>query len=1185
MSKKQRTLNSVLGLSIAAGVVLAGLGGGGLASAESGAAAGAREEVVGLPRFPSISPDGSTIVFSWGGDLWRVAASGGEATRLTAHALDDLHSAWSPDGRALVFSSMRDGYLNLYHMQRDGSGLRQLTYSDRFLRNPGYAHDRDGAPVITFSSYLEADVYREQRAYAIAPQGGEHWRLQPAFGSEPRLSADGRWLVFTRGGHYHGWQRRHYRGADARNLWLYDRKHERFVQLTDHPGDDGQARWLDDQTLLFLSDRDDGTVDLYRLTLDTLKAKNAVSEEGGAATAEAEDGVADVVKELIEIERLTHARKRDVRHFDVAPQADMVVLQVWDRLYTLDLDAPSATPEPLELHAGEPGQDQTQWRQIDRDVSEAALSPDGEVMAYIAYGRVYVRHLDEHSPTQAVTPAAHARHKDLAWAPDGSRLYFTSDADGSESLYAAQVVLTRAELTAAPEMVPGKFSAELPGVLPDPIAAADKTASDRNAPQRWHDAVQFAVLPVLAEASHDRQARPSPDGTQLAFRRGRGDLMLLDLASGESERLVSGWDQRIEWRWSPDGRYIAYAQSDLDFSVNIFVVPTDGSHPPVNVTRHPRNDRNPRWSADGRKLSFVSNRAGETYDVYRVYLDAALERYSPRERVRYYRDAQQRAGAGSERTTDSVTGEVIGTATGPSGEPASAAAVDETVAERRTEALTQRDLESAWRRIERVTRAAAHEYDLEMTPGGDRYLFNRTGEGLMLESWDGSERKRLGGIVDVQHLSSSGDRLVYVANGRAGVVNLADARHRRPDISDRIRIDLQAQAQQKLREAARVIEEGFYQPQRLEQIGWAERVDDHTALLEHARTANEFNDIANRLMGELAASHTGVTNPDPSAARRQPSGRLGIEHAPVTLGDGLYGYRVLGVVARGPAARGAVPLRPGDLITAIGQEPLRAEESMLQRLRGRVGDELLVTFRRPGDPIGHQRQTLITPVDYAELGRLKYDAFKARSRAVVEERADGRLGYVHIQAMNQASLERFQADLYAAAEGKEGLIIDVRNNGGGHTTDRILTSLLAPQHAYTVPAGGDPAQTGHYPQDRLDAPRFTAPTNVLINAKSHSNAEILAHAFRTLGRGRLIGEPTYGGVISTGQHRLIDGATVRRPFRGWYLPDGTDMEHYGAPPDLRVGQHPDDEVAGRDRQLERAVDDLLERLDEADETS
>ena len=101
---------------------------------------------------------------------------------------------------------------------------------------------------------------------------------------------------------------------------------------------------------------------------------------------------------------------------------------------------------------------------------------------------------------------------------------------------------------------------------------------------------------------------------------------------------------------------------------------------------------------------------------------------------------------------------------------------------------------------------------------------------------------------------------------------------------------------------------------------------------------------------------------------------------------------------------------------------------------------------------------------------------------------------------------------------------------------------------------------------------------MLCNEKSFSNAEILSHAFRTLERGNLVGEETYGGVISTGGTRLIDGTWVRIPFRGWYLLDGTDMENHGAKPHLRVPQTPEDEVAGLDRQLKVATDDLLSRL-------
>lgn len=1156
----------------------------------------ADEGRVDLPRFPALNPDGTELTFSWGGDLWRAPSEGGDATRLTRHELDDLHSAWSPDGERIVFASMRDGYMNLWSLHRSGTQLTQLTHSDRFLRHPNYTAGRDGEPIITFSGLLEADVYREERPYFIAPDGGEHRRLHEAFGSDPQLSPDGRRIAFTRGGYYHGWSRRHYRGPDAMDVWLHDREAGTFRAITDRDGDDGSARWAGNDTLVFLSDRELETVNLYRIRVD---------DDGTPA----------------EPERLTAFDERDIQHLDVSRDGSTAVIQVWDTLYRLDLRAAEPSPQPIVLRGAQDDRDDHELRRIDREISEAALSPDGQVMAYIAYGRVYIRHMDQHSPTRAVTRGTHARHKDLAWSPDGVWLYFTNDADGTESIYTARVALTRGEIrraleeaspgppgrgaaapgpTAPPSEDAGPEPPDATGVEPDvppddpfapvvpipridppappeppadppaePVAEperipeeelADPTDDERRPdldPARWHHAVHFTVRPLLQSAHNDREVSPSPDGRSIAFRRDQGDLVVMDLATGETRTLVEGWDSSLHWRWSPDGQYIAYSQNDLNFSANIFIVPVEGSEEPVNITRHPRNDHNPRWSADGRKLTFISNRSGETYDLYRVHLDRELEQMTPRERTNYYRDARK---AAEQRKPLPATRRDEAPRTLPEGP-----------------AWHELDLEDAWRRVQRVTESPAHQYDNEMTPGGDRYVFNSSGEGLVAMSWDGSERRRLTSIGNVQHLSLTGQRLIYVADGRAGVIGLDGGDHRRPDISDRVRIDRAEQSLQKFREAARVVGEGFYR-EDMKGLDWPAVVDDYEELIKRARTASEFSDVTNRLLGELAASHMGVSNPGPASALREPSGRLGVETERVERPDGSLGYRVTGVVPESPAALGPMRLREGDVVTRIDLQPFHGRDTLLRRLRGRVGQEVIVSFEREVGGHRAEHQALLTPIDYNELARLKYDAFRQDRRRQVRELSDGRIGYIHIQSMNQASLEEFQGHLYAAAHDKEGLIIDVRNNGGGHTTDRILTSIMAPEHAYTLPRGADPSQRGHYPQDRLDAPRYTQPMSMIANEKSFSNAEILAHAFRTLDRGTLVGQPTYGGVISTGSHTLIDGATVRRPFRGWFLPDGTDMEHHGATPDLRVEQTPEDEVAGRDRQLERAVEELLERL-------
>lgn len=1157
----------------------------------------ANADIPKLPRFPSISPDGSEIVFSAGGDLWIVPVHGGVANRLTGHRFDDLHSSWSPDGQSLVFTSMRDGYMNLWRIQRDGTGTVQLTYSDRFLRAPHWSIDEEGREIVTFSGLLEADVYRDQRPYRISPQGGEHELLHHAFGSEPRFSPDGRRVVFTRGGYYHDWNHRRYRGPDAMNVWVLHQSEERFEAVTEWEGDDGNAKWVDNDTLLFMSERQLDTVNLYRVNLD-------------------DDNRA--------LQRITHFQGRGVQDFDVSRDGSMAVLQVWDRLYTLNLADPQAEPEPIHIQTGDDGRDDHILRWIDRDVTEAALSPDGQVMAYVAYGRVYIRNVDEYSPTRAVIPDTHARHQDIAWSPDGLHLYFASDADGTLSIYKAQVELTRNEIRLAHQQLPtrGELLAKStathvsrgtesisesthqysehsvnsdtddpfgplppnnpldPPHPPDPQDPSEpkptgepadvpsssqeeshateksKHVTGQEDPARWHDAVQFRVLPVVVEQSNDRGVSPSPDGQSVAFRRGRGDLVVMDLLTNDLRTLVKGWDSDLHWRWSPDGRYIAYDQNDLNFSTNIFIIPADGSHQPVNITRHPRNDFNPRWSADGRILTFISNRSGDGFDLYRVTLDPEMNHWTRRELNNYYDRA--RVAAGMHRPLPVRKPGTVLSLRQPGWQTAKGL-----------------ELENAWQRVERVTASPDHQTANEMTPGGDRYVFNSGKEGLIAVNWDGSDRRRLGPRGNVQHLDGVGNRVIYIADGRVGIAPLDGKAHTQVDISDRIRIDLRKESLQKFREVARVIEEGFYRPD-MKGLNWKRLVADYEELIVRTRTASEFSDIANRLLGELSASHMGLSNPGPGSALRDPSGRLGIEYARVTLEDGRKGYLITKIIPGGPSDRGPVRLYQGDIITKIDMQSFDEQDSLLERLRGKVEQEVVVGFERSISGKRVASQAILTPISFNDFAGLRYNAFQEESRRKASELSGGRIGYIHIEAMNQASLEKFQAHLYAAADSKDGLIIDVRNNGGGHTSDRILTSIMTAEHAYTVPAGADPHLNGRYPQDRLDAPRYTLPINMLANEKSFSNSEILAHAFKTLGRGTLVGKQTYGGVISTGSHSLIDGATVRLPFRGWYLPDGTDMEQNGAIPDLFVDHTPADEIAGRDRQLEAAVIDLLQ---------
>lgn len=224
---------------------------------------------------------------------------------------------------------------------------------------------------------------------------------------------------------------------------------------------------------------------------------------------------------------------------------------------------------------------------------------------------------------------------------------------------------------------------------------------------------------------------------------------------------------------------------------------------------------------------------------------------------------------------------------------------------------------------------------------------------------------------------------------------------------------------------------------------------------------------------------------------------------------------------------------------------------------------------------------MVVPTEDRTHRQLRYRQWVRQRRALAEELSGGRLGYIHVQAMAIPSFEEFERELHAAAHGKEGLIIDVRSNGGGWTTDYMMAVLTVRRHAYTVPRDADP-DVRAYPQGRLPLSAWTRPAVAMCNEESYSNAEIFSHAFKTLDRGELVGMPTFGAVISTGGTRLLDGGWVRLPFRGWYVAgSGTNMELNGARPDVVVPLPPEqDTAADRDAQLAAAVRTLLDGLED-----
>jgi tricorn protease len=341
-----------------------------------------------------------------------------------------------------------------------------------------------------------------------------------------------------------------------------------------------------------------------------------------------------------------------------------------------------------------------------------------------------------------------------------------------------------------------------------------------------------------------------------------------------------------------------------------------------------------------------------------------------------------------------------------------------------------------------------------------------------------------------------------------------------------------------------------------------------------ASSGEDFRDVVRLMLGELNSSHQQMYAP-PSKEPGAATGELGVIFDPAHQGPGL---RVDRVVPDTPAGRVTSRLNAGDIILSVDGAAVSESVNIHRLLDGSIDRKTQLRVRRSS---GREEEVIIRPVSVSEFRRKIYDEQVETSRAFVEESTAGRVGYAHIANMGIGSFQEFERDLYSVAHGKDALIIDVRDNSGGWITDLLLAILLAGDHAVTVGRDGGPG----YPQTRRIFYAWTKPVVVLCNEFSYSNAEIFSWSIKTLGRGPLVGQQTYGGVISTGSSRLMDGSRVRLPGRGWWTKyDGSNMEKVGCPPDVVVENTPGHLSRERDPQLETAVQLAVEQIGEDPDT-
>jgi tricorn protease len=411
------------------------------------------------------------------------------------------------------------------------------------------------------------------------------------------------------------------------------------------------------------------------------------------------------------------------------------------------------------------------------------------------------------------------------------------------------------------------------------------------------------------------------------------------------------------------------------------------------------------------------------------------------------------------------------------------------------------------------------------------------------------------------------------AAARGGEGGGAGGGRRRINFNAKVTIDKSAEWAEMFDDAWRTMKYRFYDPE-MHGKNWDAARAKYQPLVEFVGDRQELINIVNEMIGELNASHTGAAAGGGGGGGGQGQTRVSTGHLGIDLepDDQAGRYKVTYIYENGPCDKDWVKVGVGNYLIAINGKPVKSTDSYWQLLNStnRLNRKIEVTFNTKPTEDGAWK-TRIEPIAAQAFNNLRYERWVAQRREMVTKLSGGRVGYLHIQAMNQPSLRKFEKEL-RENRNKEALVIDQRWNGGGNIEQELLAILVQRQYQVWQPRGTEPS-------GRPFAGYF-GPKVVLQNWRSASNAEMFPAGFRALGLGKVIGTPTMGAVIGTGSYSLIDGSTVRTPGVGVFLADSkrTNMENYGVKPDILVENSPEDNLAGRDRQIEVAVQELLKEL-------
>lgn len=1078
-----------------------------------------------MMRHPTYSK--GRIAFTYLGDIWVANDNGSDPERLTDNKARDMLPRFSPDGSQIAFSSNRAGNYDVYVIPAAGGKPRQLTFHSADDQVLGWTPD--GRKII-FQSARDKGVFPSVATlFEVSVDGGLEQPLSTDWGSWASFSPDAAKLAFTR--HPGVWNRQHYRGSYAADLWLMDVASKAFTKLgdEDYKGNYLWPMYGRNGEIYYVADELPNEKNIVFGGPEVMKSVNniwRISEKGGKPV------------------QVTHHTSGNLFYPSMSADGKTIVYEENFGLWKLDVGSGKSTEIRIDIKA-DPKDNDVQLVSITNEADSFHLSPSTKRAAISVHGEIFSIATDR-GEVQRVTETGW-REQDPRWSPNGKWIAFISDRTGREEIWMADEL--------------GHNSKQL------------TDADCEKSPPVW-----------------------SPDSKSMLWYGSDRKLRLLSVDTGAVEVVASGNTGDIDSpQFSPDGKWISYAKEDGLLRSHVYVKPLSGGAEKMITSDDFLLSTGARWTPDGKKLLVLGgagapNMAALNRTTYQLFSIAL----TPIEKNPDDRDIDTEAQATAPPETPAVRGG--GGRGGGRGGPRAAADAESAGPE------VKIDWDGLEHRVEAVGRGLGSISSVNPSPDSRTYALV-SGGAVYTIAEDGSRLTRVstnngpggrGGSGQPQW-SRDGRTLYFMqgggifsvpvgggglglaadsgpaegpqgrgGGGRGGAAAAAGPTPRRVAFTVRMQIDEAAERQQVFEEAWRTMKYRFYDPE-MHGVDWAGLKDSYESLLPNIADTDELHVLIMDMIGKLNASHTGITGGGVLPGQPRPEGVQtrypGFELEPDASGY----YKVAYIYRKGPADHDYVKLHVGDYILSAGGKDLKTQDNYWQYFNVLQGRKFEFTVNSKPQIEGAWELSL-EPINQAAQDNLEYEHWVETRKAMVEKISGGQIGYLHIEAMDAPSLQKFERDLLENQD-KQALIIDERFNGGGGI-DQELLEILNQRKKYQTTRG----------RDSVDVPRpvqgYFGPMVVLQNERSASDAEMFPDGFRALGLGKVIGVPTYGAVIGTGSYRLLDGSSLRTPEFGVYSAKGQNLENYGVPPDVYVDNTPADFLDGHDRQVEKAVEVL-----------